>query len=254
MVSVTLNKVRGEFARAGLRGVVTATLARPGRWVRAYRELGAHRSFDHSAALVAYTRALASGWFDPFQLDTEICALLDRVRFLQPKVVLEIGTANGGTLFMFTRVAAEDAVLISIDLPGGAFGGGYPRWRAPLYRRFALPRQSLYLLRGDSHSQAIISALKQLLNGRSIDLLFIDGDHTYAGVRSDHEVLSPLVRHGGLVALHDIHPIADGVTEVPRYWCELRHAVGGVEVIADADQQGSGIGLYEVGARVCSSP
>ncbi len=254
MVSVTLNKVRGEFARAGLRGVVTATFERPGRWIQAYRELGVHRSFDQSGALLAYARALGAGWFSPCQVDSEICALLDRVRRLQPKVVVEIGTANGGTLFMFTRVAAEDAILISIDLPGGAFGGGYPRWRAPLYRRFALPRQSLYLLRGDSHSQVMINALERVLNGRSIDLLFLDGDHSYAGVRSDHELFSPLVRHGGLVAFHDIHPIADGVTEVPRYWRELRPAVGGVEVIEDADQQGFGIGVYVVGARVCSPP
>lgn len=252
MTSVTLQKIRGEFARAGLRGVVTSALERPGRWARAYRELNKQRTFDQSAALLAYTRSLASGWFDPCQIDTEICALLDRVRRLRPRVVLEIGTANGGTLFMFTRVAAVDAILISIDLPGGAFGGGYPRWRAPLYRRFAFRQQRVHLLRGDSHSQPMIRSLEQVLNGKTIDFLFLDGDHTFEGISKDHETFSPLVRNGGLVAMHDVHPIPDGITEVPRYWRTLRNAVGGEELIGDAGQKGYGIGVYQVGVPRCS--
>lgn len=41
-----------------------------------------------------------------------------------------------------------------------------------------------------------------------MDFLFIDGDHAYEGVKADFEMYSPLVRKGGLVALHDIcvHP------------------------------------------------
>lgn len=40
------------------------------------------------------------------------------------KVILEIGTYKGGTLWMFSQVALDDACIISIDLPGGNFGGG----------------------------------------------------------------------------------------------------------------------------------
>jgi len=247
MASVTLNKIRGEFEQRGLRGVVTSAFERPGRWVRAYRELNKHQRFDQSAELLSYARTLGSGWFNPGQVDSEICALLDRVRRLRPKVILEIGTANGGTLFMFTRVAAPDAMLISIDLPGGAFDGGYPRWRASLYRRFALPGQSVHLLRDDSHDPAIIDALQRSLNGLAVDFLFIDGGHTYDGVKKDHETFAPFVRRGGFVGFHDVHPIDDGLTEVPRYWREIRRTVGGTEWIDSVKQSGYGIGVYEVG-------
>lgn len=246
MASVTLRKIRGEFARGGLRTVVASSVERPGRWVRALRELNKHRRFEESVELLSYTRALGAGWFNPCQVDVEICALLDRVRDLSPKVVVEIGTATGGTLFMLTRVAAPDATLISIDLPEGAFGGGYPRWRAPLYRRFTLPRQRIHLLRGDSHDHAVITALEQFLNGRPVDFLFLDGDHSYQGVKQDHETFSPLVRPGGLVALHDIHPTSNEATEVPRYWQALRSGIRGTEWIASAEQNGFGIGAYEV--------
>jgi hypothetical protein len=39
--------------------------------------------------------------------------ILDKVK---PKVVLEIGTARGGTLFLFSYIAHEEATLISVDL------------------------------------------------------------------------------------------------------------------------------------------
>jgi len=46
------------------------------------------------------------------------------------------------------------------------------------------------------------------LNGEPLDFLFIDGDHTYEGVKRDFEMYSPLVRNGGIIAFHDIvkHP------------------------------------------------
>lgn len=36
-----------------------------------------------------------------------------------------------------------------------------------------------------------------------IDFIFIDGDHSYDGLRQDWEVWSELVATGGVIALHD---------------------------------------------------
>ncbi len=250
MVAAIFKKLRREFVRGGVGGLLRAISDRSTRWLDAYRELNRHRVFDNSCPLLSYTRTLASGWFNPWQLDAEICALLDRVRRLRPKVVAEIGTANGGTLFMWTRVAAPDALLVSIDLPGGGFGGAYPRWRAPLYRRFALPDQRVTLLRGDSHDPDMVQNLDRLLSGRCVDFLFIDGDHCYDGVRQDHEAFARFVRPGGMIAFHDIHPGDDAETEVPKYWRDLRQRLSVAELIASNDQRGFGIGVYVVGASL----
>jgi len=72
----------------------------------------------------------------PVQVYEEILKLAEVVADLKPRRVLEIGTANGGTLFIWYRLASDDATVISIDLPGGPFGGGYPMWRAVLYKYF----------------------------------------------------------------------------------------------------------------------
>lgn len=55
---------------------------------------------------------------------------------------------------------------------------------------------------GDSHDSRIISIVKKRLHGRQIDLTFIDGDHSYEGVKRDYEIYGPLTKH--LIALHDI--------------------------------------------------
>jgi predicted O-methyltransferase YrrM len=43
----------------------------------------------------------------------------------------------------------------------------------------------------------------------NIDFLFIDGEHSYDGLRGDWEAWSGLVTRGGIVALHDSHSSAE---------------------------------------------
>jgi hypothetical protein len=64
--------------------------------------------------------------------------------------MVELGTADGGTLFVFAALAHPAATIVSIDFPGGPYGGGYPRWKEPLYRSLAHDDQQIYVLRGDS--------------------------------------------------------------------------------------------------------
>ena len=62
-----------------------------------------------------------------WQKEREILALLARLEPLAPRRLLEIGTAAGGTLLLLSRVASPEALLVSIDMPEGGFGGGYRR-------------------------------------------------------------------------------------------------------------------------------
>jgi predicted O-methyltransferase YrrM len=128
----------------------------------------------------------------------------------------------------FARLCAQDAHVMSVDLPRGAFGGGYPLWKVPLYKSFAQATQRLDLIRADSHSSDTFADVETRLDGELLDFLFIDGDHTYDGVKQDFERYKALVRRGGLIAFHDIAPahagsaVIDDPGEVPRFWAELR--------------------------------
>ncbi|MGQ9691608.1 MAG: class I SAM-dependent methyltransferase [Thermoproteota archaeon] len=183
----------------------------------------------------------------PAQVKEEIYEFIGLLQKHRPKVTLEIGTANGGTLFLFSHIAPPNATLISIDLPGGPFGGGYPRWKAPLYKSFSRGRQRIYLLRADSHNPATLEKVMLILVNRKIDFLFIDGDHSYEGVKKDFEMYSPLVRKGGIIAFHDIVPgSSENVGGVPKFWGEVKHGYGYREIIKDWNQGGWGIGILYV--------
>jgi predicted O-methyltransferase YrrM len=106
----------------------------------------------------------------------------------------------------------------------------------------------LHLLRGDSHNPEMLAQLKNLLPGDGkVDFLFLDGDHTYDGVKADFEMYSGLVRPGGLIAFHDIckHPEYLNC-HVGRYWQEMKKGRRAVEFVENPDQGGFGIGTVVV--------
>jgi len=180
----------------------------------------------------------------PAQVKDEIIELASLLDNLKPSAVLEIGTENGGTLFLWSRVASSDATIISIDLPEGPFGGGYPKWKMPFYESFARSKQRMYLVRGDSHDSVAFRNVKRILETCKLDFLFIDGDHTYEGVKKDFEMYSPLVREGGIIAFHDIvpHPPESGC-EVSKFWNQVKGDYKQLEIVKDRNQKRAGIGL-----------
>lgn len=181
----------------------------------------ARSRLDQPAELVSLMFGFNDGLFQPIQIKEELASLVRDVRELNPANLLEIGTARGGTLFLWTQLAQQNATIVSVDLPYGKFGGGYPRRRALLYRRFAGRNQRLHLLRLDSHAGSTLQKAKQLFRGSQVDFLFIDGDHTYDGVRRDWEMYSSLVRPGGIVAFHDVAGNYDD-TQVKRLWDSIK--------------------------------
>jgi predicted O-methyltransferase YrrM len=178
------------------------------------------------------------------QKRAEIRRLAAVVRRLRPARVLEIGTAHGGSFLVWTRLATADALLISIDLPPWERDDPNEVVKTGALRRFAGARQRVHLFRSSSHEPAVRRAAAALLGGLPLDFLFIDGDHSYDGVKQDFDDYAPWVRPGGVVALHDIHPHSRGWGgDVPRFWRELRAGRTGVELIADPGQDGFGIGV-----------
>jgi predicted O-methyltransferase YrrM len=185
------------------------------------------------------------GWsIKPLQVKMEIQTLLSILSEEKVHTMLEIGTANGGTLFLFSRVLESNAKIISIDLPKGRFGGGYDNFKIPFFTNFAQKDQRIFLIRADSHSESSASIVKSILKNQRLDFLFIDGDHTYKGVKKDFQTYSPLVRKGGLIAIHDIctgPPELAG--EVNKFWTEIRNAYAYQEIIYSSNEKGFGIGV-----------
>jgi predicted O-methyltransferase YrrM len=197
------------------------------------------------------------GWLDPDPLDlaaiarrtrsvfiamqnlAELHSLLRRVQRLRPRVIVEIGTARGGLLYALAQVAHPRARLVSIDLPGAMNGGGQFEFEREIFASFAAPTQEVVCIVGSSHGLTVPGALDDALAGSEIDLLVIDGDHSYEGVKSDLIDFSARVSPFGLVALHDIclMPEAWGpATGVGQFWNELQsYFAGTLDSIIDPE-------------------
>jgi len=68
---------------------------------------------------------------------------------------------------------------------------------------------------GDSHRPTTLTMLKKELDGRSIDILFLDAMHTYADTLADYLIYGPLTT--GIIAFHDIRH----EKEIGRLWNDI---------------------------------
>jgi len=170
------------------------------------------------------------------QKPTELVPLIQLLRSEELSTVAEIGTAHGGTFWLWCRLAAPDATVVSMDLPGEfAGGGGSADEVLPLLRGYGGEAQKLAFIRDDSHAPTAVEALISVLDGRQLDFLFIDGDHSYEGVKADFETFAPFVKPGGLVAFHDTLPQQSW--GVSTFWLEVRDRFESFEFVDPGDNR-----------------
>ena len=193
----------------------------------------------------AFEFAISEPEIAPNQKPAEILWLLRQLAEMRPEVVLEIGTDRGGTLFLWSRVASPDALLLTVDLRKmvGRLGPLSPF--ALVRTSFEREQQRIALVDGvDSQREETLDRLRRLLAGRPVDFLFLDGDHRYDSVRRDFELYAPLVRPGGIVAFHDVSPRTTPDTEgTAAFWSELKDGHVTEELVDDGPP-GYGIGVY----------
>jgi predicted O-methyltransferase YrrM len=175
------------------------------------------------------------------QKRSEILRLVKVVQGLGPRVILEIGTASGGTLFLWSQIASQK--VVSCDL--------LPRDRqADVYKRFPPPGSQCEVvpLCGDSHDGNFREEVGKELAGCKVDFLFIDGDHTEEGVARDYFDYKDFVRPGGIIAFHDIvEKQVIATNQVYFLWKKLQlQGLDTDEFVDDPDQCGFGIGIVRV--------
>ena len=162
---------------------------------------------------------------------TSLCLFLMERRPLRH--YMEIGSASGGACF-FLQQHLEFESLLCLD------DGNHPR--APEQDRHFSKIENLTRFHGDSHSEAARKFLTDHVT-ESLDVAFIDGDHSYEGVKLDIELTLPFCHSGTLLIMHDT-VACEGVQ---RVWKEL---VDSDEAQAEAEFIGVdvplGIGIASV--------
>lgn len=154
--------------------------------------------------------ALAAEARKPFEIpDYPPSYLHDIVRAFrllkERRVFLEIGTFDRGNLAYVSRLLADDALLIGVDVQDEPA-------RDALLRSVLKPRQTYISIVGDSRSpDTVAKAANHLTSFSGLDAVFIDGCHTAHGVMCDYANYGELVRPNGLIMTHD--SLWEGSTE-----------------------------------------
>jgi predicted O-methyltransferase YrrM len=173
----------------------------------------------------------------PVQHRYEISSLLTMARENGTQAACEIGAFDGGTSALFIRALDLDLFVV-MDLYVKN------RWRL---RQAAPKHQTLHVVDGDSTHPLTTKRLRRKLAGRPLDLLLIDGDHSWSGVRRDFLTYRELVRDGGVIAFHDIcatNPADPNhwAGGVPDFWKLISALYPSRAFIETPGQEGFGIG------------
>jgi len=130
---------------------------------------------------------------------------------IHPSRFMEIGSLNGGSLYILAGACAPGAVIACFDIKR------VTKRQAildDLRREGFLTYEQI----GDSGSMQTLDRFKKMFP-RGLDALHIDGDHGKPNCFLDFEWYGTSVRNGGLVLIHDIAT----KFECAEAWLELRH-------------------------------
>lgn len=162
----------------------------------------------------------------------------------KPKVIVELGVHRGDSYFTFCQSCFENqlpAVCYGVDLwEGDEHCGIYGdevfnevnSYNSEHYSRFS------YLIRSTFDNAS------HQFSKNEIDMLHIDGLHSYDAVRNDFETWEPLVKEGGIILLHDVHERKPGFG-VWKFWAEIKE-----KFPSFVFDYGSGLGVIQKTERL----
>lgn len=152
----------------------------------------------------------------------------DLIRYIHPEKLVELGTFYGSSLFAFCQAVKDHELnteCYAVDTwIGDKHSGPYTE---SFYESVKSAANNFYP--GIPHLlRMTFDEALQDFPDESIDLLHIDGLHTYEAVKHDFESWLPKLAVNGIVLLHDITVVRDDFG-VYRLWEELRQLYPAVQ-------------------------
>lgn len=173
--------------------------------------------------------------------------------------VLEVGTYRGGTAMLWANIVSSyngRVTCADMNFNWGRFQDhGYVGTDLINYDRQVYNGTSFekYIteLQGDSHNIEFINKVKD--HAKTVDILFIDGDHSYEGVKQDFENFYSTVKLNGYIIFHDIidseYHRSFGCNVAP-FWNEIKDLYPSWELVDSNEYPGCpsksmGIGIIK---------
>jgi len=143
------------------------------------------------------------------------------VAALKPKTLVELGTHGGGSYFSFCQSVIDnklDTKTYAIDTWMGEKQAGF--YSESLFKKV----MDFNIEHFDNFSTLMKMTFDEALNefdDNSVDLLHIDGFHSYEAVSNDFRTWYPKLSKEAIVLFHDTHEIKPGFG-VHQFWDELK--------------------------------
>jgi predicted O-methyltransferase YrrM len=153
------------------------------------------------------------------------------VRETGAATVVELGTHSGGATLAMVRGFADEAASRIVTVDVTAIDNA-PLQASPAVRR----------VQGDVFAASTIAQVTRALEGRPVDLLFVDIVHGYHQTRRALGLYANRLQPA-LIALDDVN--LNGGMRI--LWAELRSAYASVDASALVAREGPGFGLVQPG-------
>jgi len=108
------------------------------------------------------------------------------------KNYMEIGVYNGGTFNHVSKFVKGKHIAVDLQ------------FQPDCVNNIKRTVKNCYTVEGDTHAYSTLEKIKKILGSETVDVLFIDGDHTYEGVKRDYEMYKQFVTDGGVILFHDV--------------------------------------------------
>jgi hypothetical protein len=139
---------------------------------------------------------------------------------LRPRTVVELGTQTGVSYSAFAQAVQTlslDTATYAVDTWKGDHQAGF--YDEDVFKEWS----SFHDQHFSGFSRLVRSTFDEALSkfpDGSVDLLHIDGLHTYEAVRQDFESWFPKLSHRAVVLMHDTN-VREGEFGVWRFWAEV---------------------------------
>lgn len=148
-----------------------------------------------------YPGVFETNHFFPLQRQRELSEMIRVAKAIQPKVVMEIGADKGGGFYHWIKCIPSIEVAIACEIRGTPYTDLFSK---------NFPDKRFIWAECSSRHACCKPMIESALEGRRIDVLFLDGDKSFYGL--DFETYLPLMNPNGIVFMHDIRdcqPIRD---------------------------------------------
>ena len=175
------------------------------------------------------------------QVKTEIYKFID-VLLKQKKIknCLEIGLGAYGSTHFLWRLMFKKTITIE-----------HQKYRIhrftenmnKFHKKFVFNDLKSRFIFGLSHDTSSVEKVEKVLDGGKLDLLFIDGDHTYKSVLCDWLLYKNFVAKGGIIAFHDCIG-NDAGYGVPKFLKKIKSFDSKIKLKKIVDSKNFGIAYY----------